>query len=658
MIPSILIFGGTSEGRQLAELLGRNQIPCMVCVATEYGEHVIDSSDYIHVLCGRMDLSQITSYLTDNKPSHVIDATHPYATEISQNITSACLQTATSCIRLLRDSSLDSGDHILTVSDMEAAAHYLNQTTGKILLTTGSKELPLFCKNLTDTSRVIARVLPSPEVLHLCTGSGLEGRQLICMQGPFTMATNLAMIEQVGAEYLVTKEGGRAGGFPEKIAAARKAGITVLLIKRPVQEKGYSLEEVLQLLNLSSELATPDITLIGAGMGNSATLTLEARDILDNSQLVIGAKRLLHSLPLSQHNVFASYDPEEIHTYIRQHPQYQNIAIVLSGDVGFYSGATKLLPELSEYNVTLLPGISSLACFAAKLKTEWQDMKLISLHGRMQNAISAIRQNRKTFLLVNGDQGLRSLANDCSLYQLNQITLYVGSNLGDASEEICSGKPEDFIHYEKHGLLVILAVNEAAKHCVITHGIPDSAFVRSNVPMTKEEIREISISKLRLTSHSIVYDIGAGTGSVSVECALQASCGTVYAMEKNSEALKLLQENKKLLGASNLEIIEGTAPESFLELEAPTHVFIGGSSGNLRSIVTQVLHKNPQARIVITAISLETLTETSQMIHEVDFTETEIISVSISKAKTLKKYHMMMGNNPVWIISLQNPERS
>ena len=171
--------------------------------------------------------------------------------------------------------------------------------------------------------------------------------------------------------------------------------------------------------------------------------------------------------------------------------------------------------------------------------------------------------------------------------------------------------------------------------------------------MTKEEIRSISLSKLALTKEAIVFDVGAGTGSIGLECALQAVDGMVYAIEKKEDALALLAKNKQNLGVSNLEIVAGTAPEALEALPAPTHAFIGGSSGNMKEIVELLLRKNKDVRIIINCIALETVVEVMNLLKEKKFKHQDIVHASIGKSKTLGNYHMMMGQNPVYIISLQ-----
>ena len=176
--------------------------------------------------------------------------------------------------------------------------------------------------------------------------------------------------------------------------------------------------------------------------------------------------------------------------------------------------------------------------------------------------------------------------------------------------------------------------------------------------MTKCEVRSISLSKLRLTCDAVVWDVGAGTGSVSVEAALQAADGEVYAIEKKEEAVKLLKENKRKFGADNLTVVQGFAPEALLELPVPSHAFIGGSSGNLKEILEILLARNPGVRIVINAIALETVAEAVECLKTLPVCDTDIVSVSVGKAKEVGSYHMMMGQNPVYIISCTGGERA
>ena len=206
-------------------------------------------------------------------------------------------------------------------------------------------------------------------------------------------------------------------------------------------------------------------------------------------------------------------------------------------------------------------------------------------------------------------------------------------------------------------LSVVLFTREG-KETVVTHGIPDEAFIRGKVPMTKEEVRSISLSKLQLTRNSVIYDVGAGTGSVSVEMAMQAVEGQVYAIEKKPEAVELLYKNKEKFAADNLAIIEGLAPEACVDLPVPTHAFIGGSSGNMKEILELLLSKNPKIRVVINCIALESVGEAMNCLKELPLEQVDIAQVQVAKGKKAGSYHLMMGQNPVYVISCQGKEET
>ncbi|MBR4807206.1 MAG: precorrin-6Y C5,15-methyltransferase (decarboxylating) subunit CbiT, partial [Lachnospiraceae bacterium] len=376
----------------------------------------------------------------------------------------------------------------------------------------------------------------------------------------------------------------------------------------------------------------------------------------ESADAIIGAGRMLEGLQRFNKPVEDLYRAEDIINYINEHKEFKNIIVAFSGDIGFYSGATKLNASLAELGVKVkrIPGISSVVYFASKLGMPWQDVKLVSLHGRNQNIIDAIRHNRKVFALVGKAESVRDLSEILMVYKYDFIRMHVGFMLSYPEEKILSGKPADFKDFDEDGLSVVILENDDAGNATVTHGLPDSAFSRGEAPMTKEEIRSISISKLELTRDGVLYDVGAGTGSISVECALQMADGEVYAIEKKEEAVELLKKNKLLHGAYNLEIVEGLAPEALEDLPDPTHAFIGGSSGNMKEIVELLLRKNPKVRIVINAIAMETIAETTQLIQDLQFTYVDIVNVAVGKSKKLGRYNMMMGQNPVVIFTVQN----
>ena len=401
------------------------------------------------------------------------------------------------------------------------------------------------------------------------------------------------------------------------------------------------------------------ITCIGIGLGNPNTMTLAAKHAVESCEVLIGAARMLSAFSHVSGSTFVSCKTNEICDYIIQHPQFQNIGLLFSGDTGFYSGAKNFtrqfrqLQQAGEYRIEHICGVSSLSYFCAKLQIPWDDTAVISLHGRETPWLPAVRANQKTFLLTGGAWSAENICQALCAHQMENASVFVGSNLSYENESIVSGFAKSLATQTFPALSVVLIEHTAPQPKIVTHGLPDDSFIRGNVPMTKSEVRSIALSKLRLEPCDIVYDIGAGTGSVSVEIALQIPYGCVYAVEKSSKALALLEQNKAQLGADCMEIISGTAPSACTELPAPSKVFIGGSSGNMKAILSLLLEKNPAVRIVITAISIETLTETITRCKELALPVLDITQACISKAKQMGRYHMMTGQNPVYIITAQ-----
>ncbi|MBQ8305555.1 MAG: precorrin-6A reductase [Blautia sp.] len=648
----VIVFAGTTEGYDICRFLKKHGIRTCACVATDYGTRSLTENEDLTIRAARLTEEEMHAFFLEEQPELVIDATHPYAAVVTENIREACKDFPERYVRVLRQEGEHTSDAVY-VENTEAAVEYLKNTTGNVLLTTGSKELKAYTEVPDYENRLYARVLSLPGVMTSCAGLGFEGKHLIGMQGPFSRELNEAMLRQLDCRYLVTKDTGAAGGFQEKIEAAHACGTIPVIIGRPTTEEGISVRECKKLLSEHFSLTLiPRVTLLGIGMGSPATLTQEALEVLSEADLVIGARRMADAVRQPHHEILYEYRSDVIAAYIREHPWYEHIVIALSGDVGFYSGARKLLDLLGP-SVRVVCGISSVVYFMAKTGHSWDDAKIVSAHGRSCNLIPLIRHNRKVFSILGTTDGVRNLAKKLVTYGMGDVLLYVGENLSYKEEKVFCRKACELTEYEGDALSVILAYNENAVKMRTTHGLPDEEFLRGKAPMTKEEVRTVSLSKLQLTEDSICYDIGAGTGSVSIEMALRASQGKVYAIEKKDDALEILGRNKEHFAADNMEIIAGTAPDAMEELQAPTHAFIGGSSGNLDRIVQLLLSKNPHVRIVINCITLETVSEALAVIREHSFTGTDVVMLSAARSKEIGRYHMMMGENPIYIITLQ-----
>lgn len=382
-------------------------------------------------------------------------------------------------------------------------------------------------------------------------------------------------------------------------------------------------------------------------MGTEKTLTSQAKEIIQKCDCLIGAERMTRSFP--EKPGFQAYKPGAVREVLNQHPEYRSAAVLLSGDTGFYSGAKRMISEFDDMELEVVPGISSVSYLASRLGTSWEDARLISLHGRKQNFIYSIMHSEKSFILLGKGCG-EEICRKIKEYELFDVKFHIGRYLSYEEESIITRTGAEIVPEDFDDLAAAMVENPRVIDRVGSH-IPDEEFIRGNVPMTKEEVRTISIAKLGLRKESVLYDIGAGTGSIGIEAALSGEQIKVYAIEKNPEAIGLIQKNRKKFYADHAQVIAGTAPGALAELEMPTHAFIGGSSGNLKEIIACLKQKNPDVRLVINAISLKTVKEVMDAVEEGLLNNPEIQQVFAARAKMVGSHPMMMGQNPVYIIS-------
>ena len=691
----VLVFAGTTEGRELAELLADSNIKCSVCVATDYALELMNDKR-LDVHCGRLTEEEMEVLMRDGKFDVVVDATHPYAQIVSQNVRQAADMESISLIRLRR-STESAEEGFVSFKTHEECSAWLSLQTGNILLTTGSKDLGSYAKNETIKNRLFVRVLPGEESIRLCTANGITGRQIIAMQGPFSAQMNECILREYSIDWMVTKISGHAGGFEEKVEAAKKAGVGVCAILPPSEnvcqteisgderkssmyicENVYDTAKKLELLLKEDILSkrSRKIILSGIGMGNTDGMTREAYHAFEEAEVIFGAERMLENLPGKGIKV-PYYRADDIISYLIEHPQYTKVAAAFSGDSGFYSGAQSMKKALEEANekgilkseTTILPGISSVSALAARLGVSWNDAVLASIHGRRTNVVNLVRKNTKVFLLLSGKNDFEMLVNKFREAGINHVKISAGYRLSYPDEKLFTFYLDEFetkLFDLPEGVYTCLIENEDCEEQILTPGIDDEIFSRTKVPMTKNEVRVLSISRLELTKNAVVYDVGSGTGSVSIECARLSPDIFVFAIEQKEEAANLTKENAVRLGLSDqIVVINKKAPEGFEELPTPTHVFIGGSSGALSDILSAIQKKlivkentkgktdkaSKGVRVVINAVSLETIAQITKLIQTYPVKHVQLTQIQASRAHKLGSYNLMQAQNPVLIAS-------
>lgn len=524
-----VIFGGTVEGRLLAEHFAGKEINIHLSVATEYGATLLPEADNIYVHCGRLDEKGIENFLKEvSDPCGpgmeiCIDATHPYAVEVTKNIRTACECVGVEYLRVRRRTDGDlcgigdseteasgnagiknaiSGGEIIFVDSVQAAAEYLAGREGNILITTGSKELSKYTVIPDYRDRCFARVLPTLPVMESCKALGFEGRNLIGMQGPFSEELNLAMIRQCDVKYMVTKQSGANGGYNEKCEAALRAGINLVVVGAPDEDDACSVsleDAVLRLEKLvyiseddicstvdymlsersdgldagvpkpseqemvqdSSQKHGPMVYLVGMGPGNPKLCTVEAVECLKMADVLIGAGRILGicdkiSEKIAYKPHFASYKAEEISDFLEKHPEYRNIAVVFSGDIGYYSGAESVADCLKgKYRLNRIPGLSSPIYLLDRLGISWSEVYLASRHGQKCDVVSILREKKRVCLLLGKATDVPNICMELIYSGFETSVLTVGERLSYADERIVSGTAEDLNGQEFDPLSVV-----------------------------------------------------------------------------------------------------------------------------------------------------------------------------------------------------------
>lgn len=667
----ILIFAGTTEGRELSEYLAAAGIAHTLCVATEYGKIVLKEHPCVKVHKGRMDREEMEIYIKNGNFGAVVDATHPYAEVVTQNIRHAMQDMDIPYLRLKRESNVTSSyEKIQYFKDSVSCARALEKTDGNILLTTGSKELSVFVKFIDKKERLYARVLPGIESLQLCMDCGIAGRQILALQGPFSTQMNEAMLRQYQIKWLVTKASGNAGGYQEKLDAAQNLDIPVFVIGCPTEQECHTFEEVCgQLEKICGQVIRRKtgfrITLAGIGMGNPDCLTKEVERAIAEADILLGADRMIAGYQPKIEKM-PYYTSEQIIPYLEKMSKGTvgrddiKTVILFSGDTGFYSGCQKLYDALLravndgrlQADVTVMPGISSVAYLAACMGENYQDAVICSMHGKeLPDLAKKIRKGKRLFLLMSGLKDVHKLGKLLLNAGLTECTVTAGYQLSYPEQRIMELRPEECMQLQEDGLYICCIKNPDPERKTLTHGRKDGEFIRDKVPMTKEEVREVSICKLKLYEGAVVYDIGSGTGSVAAEIAGLSDEIKVFAVEYKEEAVSLIAQNKEKFGLDNIEIVSGKAPDGLEELPVPTHAFIGGSSGQMKEILSALYQKNSQMRVVINAISMETICEIKEVLSAFPIQNEDVVQIQASRAKRVGTYHLMQAENPVWICS-------
>lgn len=392
------------------------------------------------------------------------------------------------------------------------------------------------------------------------------------------------------------------------------------------------------------------VTLIGMGSGKWEALSAQAQQAVRSAGLVFGAKRLLAGLPADcTARQFALYQPLTFWKHWHKTP-----GRMLPCFTAAIPDFTPVRPVCSRRCGRWASPRGCIRAFQHPAAFSGAGPTVAGLEAGLGpccacDPVAECMMNRSVFFLTGGTETPASLCQKLTDAGMGEAHGVVGENLGTEAEAIRYGSAAELAGQSFAPLSVLLVENFDLPQ-LRAPGFPDESFIRSEVPMTKQEVRAAALAKLAVMPTDTLWDVGAGTGSVSVELALAAPKGRVYAVECEPDACELIRKNRAKFHACNLILIEGRAPDVLADLPAPDAVFIGGTKGGMEAVLDEVLGKNPNARICISAIALETLGAAIAALTARGLTA-EVTQIAVSRTKPAGRLHLLMANNPIFLIT-------
>ena len=395
------------------------------------------------------------------------------------------------------------------------------------------------------------------------------------------------------------------------------------------------------------------IFVIGIGPGPEEFLTPAAQIAIEKSEVLVGGKETLKKFRCRE-KIPVGSDIDAVIEYIRSNND-KCVGVLTSGDSVFYSLLGRILNDFSKEDIEIVPGISSVQLFFSRIKETMNDATFVSVHGRNLDELKNAIGSKKLVILTDSNLTAKIVAEYLLQFWDKNSPTYVGENLGRDSERLTEGSLEEISNKNFSGNAVMVSIKKERNKGwdYVTPGIPDKSFIRKNAPMTKEEVRVITLSKLRVKEDSVIYDIGAGTGSISIEAGIMARSGMVYAIEKIKSRSELIEENLSKFNLKNVKIIHGDAPDALIDLPVADRIVIGGNGGKLTEILTKCDKKlSTEGIIVMNFIALDSLNQALSVIENLGF-KYEVTQLVINASKVLGKQVVLVPKTSVFVITIR-----
>ena len=400
------------------------------------------------------------------------------------------------------------------------------------------------------------------------------------------------------------------------------------------------------------------IHIIGVAPGGS--LLPEARRLVDGAEMVFGGKRLLGMFPsLSGEKIVIKNNLAEIASLIKKNHGYKRMVVLASGDPNFYGIASYLTAKLGKNAVDIIPNVSAMQLAFARIRESWEDAVFVSVHSRpIADIVAAVRLNDKLGIFTDGEHTPAAIARVLLEHGVDGYQAYVCQNLGGKDEKVIKTDLSSLVKMKFSPLNIMILLREKPRtgpRQIL--GIPEASFHRRRDGLiTKQEVRAVSLAKLALTENSIVWDIGAGSGAVSIEASLLIRKGRVFAIEKNDKDVAIIRKNLRKFNVPNVEVVQAFAPDGLNNLPDPTAVFIGGSGGRMEKILDLVSRRlKPGGRIVINIVALENLSAAVNALKARGFVP-EVSLINIARSTGVMELTRFEALNPVFIVTAGKKE--
>ena len=400
------------------------------------------------------------------------------------------------------------------------------------------------------------------------------------------------------------------------------------------------------------------VHIIGVAPGGS--LLPEARRLVDGAEMVFGGRRLLSMFPsLSGEKIVIKNNLAEIAILIKRNLGRKRMVVLASGDPNFFGIASYLTAKLGKNAVDIIPNVSAMQLAFARIKEIWEDAVFLSVHSRpIADIVNMVRSNDKLGIFTDGEHTPAAIARVLLEHGVDGYRAYVCQDLGGKDEKVVkTGLPGlTKMKFSPLNILILLREKPRTGPRQIL-GIPEASFHRRRDGLiTKQEVRAVSLAKMRLAEDSIVWDIGAGSGAVSIEASFLIRKGRVFAIEKNDKDIAIIKKNIKKFNVSNVEVVRAFAPDGLNNLPDPTAVFIGGSGGRMGKILDLVSRRlKPGGRIVSNIVVLEHLSAAVNALKARGFV-TDVTLINIARTTSVMELTRFEALNPVFVVSAGKKE--